>query len=186
MAAWIALGVTLAITLASFFIHPHGPLTRWLGKRPKAARLLGELHATGIAYRRRSHWVLLAIAMAAVTHLANVVAFACVGSAFAPGSAPSILGYLTVVPLVLFSTAIPLPFSGLGASEGISDVLFRSLNYNAGAVAMIGFRLLQLCAALIGAWVYVAYRARPAAEAACPRPHTPVALRDEKEGAISP
>lgn len=162
ISAWVALAVTIAITAAAFWINPNGPIARGLARRDRGRKLIQELHATGLAYRSRFGWVVAAIAMAAITHIGNVIAFACVCQAFpVSGSVPGPLGFLTVVPLVLFSTAIPLPFSGLGASESVSAVLFRSFDYRAGAVGMIGFRLLQFTAAVIGAFFYLTHKGTP-------------------------
>ncbi len=159
VSAWVALLITIAITALAFCIQPAGPLATRLARRERMKRLITELAAAGLAYRRRFGWVLAAVAMATITHLANICAFAAVcGSFTTAGTLPGPLGFLTVVPLVLFSTAIPLPFSGLGASESISAVLFRSFDFHSGAVAMIGFRLLQLTAAIVGAFFYLTHK----------------------------
>ena len=115
----------------------------------------------GIAYRRSLPQVGLGILMAFATHLLNATAFYGVIQAIGPGAArPTLLETFSIVPLILFSTAIPLPFSGLGASENVSALLFQTLGYSGGAVAMIGFRLFQLVAAIIGATVYLTSRSR--------------------------
>lgn len=161
VASWVACGVTALLLGLSFAIRPQGPLLRRLGRRERLRRLIEDLHATGVAYRQRLAWVALALLMAMFTHLANVLAFAEVSRALFPArSVPDLMGHLLVVPLVLFSTAIPLPFSGLGAAENVSSLLFRTIQYQGGAVAMLGFRLLQLVAALLGAWLYLTYRKR--------------------------
>jgi uncharacterized membrane protein YbhN (UPF0104 family) len=180
VAAWIALAVTLALLALSFSIHPRGPLARRLSRRARGERLIGELHATGVAYRRRLGWVGLATLMACATYLAHVAAFALVyRSVFPDDPGPGAPGYLSLVPLVLFSTAIPLPFAGLGAAENVSAVLFRTLGYGGGAVAMIGFRLLQLVGAGLGIWVYLTHRAEVAPVA----PHAPHVEGPAREGA---
>jgi uncharacterized protein (TIRG00374 family) len=159
VSAWVAYAVTLGLLVLAFTIRPDGPISRRLKGRRRARRLFEELHATGVAYRRRIGWVIAAHAMAALTHLSNVAAFYEVSRALFPvREIPDFLGHLLLVPLILFSTAIPLPFSGLGAAENVSALLFRTLDYGGGAVAMLGFRLLQLGAAIIGAGVYLTYR----------------------------
>jgi uncharacterized membrane protein YbhN (UPF0104 family) len=159
VAAWIALGVTALILVLCFAIRPHGPLARRLSRGAKGARFVREIHETGLAYRRHPAVVLLGIVGGAMTHLGNVLAFAAVSRALYPAAAvPTLAQNLMIVPLVLFSTAIPLPFSGLGATEGVSRLLFRSVSFEGGAVAMLAFRLLQFAGAGIGAVVYVANR----------------------------
>lgn len=172
IAACIALSASVLLTLASFWIRPHGPIRRLTQSRPRLANLFGELHAMGVAYRRRLAWVGAAVLLATITHVLNVFAFAAVGRAIATGSAlPSLLGYFTVVPLVLFSTAIPLPFSGLGAAESVSSLLFNALDYRGGAIAMIGFRMFQLVAAVIGWMFYLGYKRSPVDREQPPAPH---------------
>lgn len=159
ISAWVAYAISLGLLILAFRIRPDGPISKRLEDRPRWRRLFEELHATGVAYQRRLWWVVTAHALAALTHLANVMAFYEVSRALFPArEIPGLLGHLLLVPLVLFSTAIPLPFSGLGAAENVSALLFRVLDYTGGAVAMLGFRLLQLAAALLGAWVYLSYR----------------------------
>lgn len=161
VAAAIALAVTTLLLALCFTLNPNGPLARRLSRRPKGARLVAELHATGQAYRRHFGVVVLSATMGAVTHLGNVLAFDVLARALFVGmDVPSLLDDLLIVPLVLFSTAIPLPFSGLGASEGVSALLFRSVAFRGGAVTMLAFRLLQFVAAGLGAIVYTANRSQ--------------------------
>jgi uncharacterized membrane protein YbhN (UPF0104 family) len=159
IAAWIALGVTTLLLILCFAINPHGPVARRLNRSKRGAKLVRELHETGVAYRRRPGVVLLGIAGGATTHFGNVLAFVAVSHALYPSAqVPSLTHNLMIVPLVLFSTAIPLPFSGLGASEGVSTLLFLSVDFRGGAMAMLGFRLLQFIGAGLGAIVYAANR----------------------------
>ena len=119
----------------------------------------------GIAYRRSLPQVGLGVLMAFMTHFLNSVAFYMVIQAIDVGSPrPTMLETVSVVPLIFFSTAVPLPFSGLGVSENVSALLFQTLGYSGGAVAMIGFRLFQVVAAIIGAGVYLLSRSRSALE----------------------
>jgi uncharacterized membrane protein YbhN (UPF0104 family) len=130
-----------------------------LAHRPKAVRRITELSEAGLAYRRRFGAVVMACVLASVTHLGNVVAFHLASRAMFPArEVPSLAQELMIVPLVLFSTAIPLPFGALGASEGVSGVLFRSVGFRAGAIAMLAFRLLQFGSAGLGALAYLTNR----------------------------
>lgn len=159
LAAVIALAVSVLVLGLCFLIRPHGPVTRRLAHRPNAVRRIAELAAAGTAYRRRFDAILGACVLAAVTHLGNVAAFHLVSLAMFPArEVPSLAQELMIVPLVLFSTAIPLPFGALGASEGVSRLLFRSVGFLGGAIAMLGFRLLQFGSASVGAVVYLANR----------------------------
>lgn len=161
LAAWIALGVTALLLALAFSINPNGPLARRLGRRRRLSRLIAELHMTGAAYRRHFGVVVLGATLAAITHSGNVLAFSAISHALVPGtSLPSVADHFMIVPIVLFSTAIPLPLGALGVTEQISASLFRLTSHGGGAVAMMGFRTLQYLGASIGAVVYAANHRR--------------------------
>ncbi len=120
-----------------------------------AHKLRTDLGAVGASYRNQLGSVLGALVMSVVTHAFNVLAFYMASRSLFP-RIPSVLDHFLIVPLVLFSTAIPLPFAALGASEKISEELFKLADYSGGAVAMVAMRILQLIAAGMGLIVYMA------------------------------
>ena len=61
-----------------------------------------------------------------------------------------------MVPLALFTTAVPLPFGALGLSEGISGQLFEMVHHADGAIAMMAFRILMYGSGAVSACVYLA------------------------------
>lgn len=153
-------GVFLAATLALMAVGLTPGFYRLLGRRrTKRAGTLAEWAEAAALYRRRPGVLLLAAAMAALSHVGNILAFSQVGHALFP-SVPSLAEHFLLVPLILFSTAIPLPLGALGASEEISAQLFRLAHYQGGAVVMIGYRLVQYSACLITGSVYLANRGR--------------------------
>jgi hypothetical protein len=107
----------------------------------------------GSAYGKRLHIVALGLAMATVTHALNILTFYYASRALFP-VIPSLAEHFLIVPQVLVTTAIPLPFGALGLSEGISGQLFNLARYPNGAVAMLGFRVVQYASAVISAFVY--------------------------------
>lgn len=146
-AAWIATAITTIILVAAFL-----PSWRRGNRHPKR---LGRLAAVGASYRRRLTPIVVALLMALGTHLLNVLGFFLVDRALFP-NAPGFVPHLVIVPLVLFTTAIPLPFGALGVSEQISARLFALVGPMAGALGMMGFRVLQFGGALIGLVVFLA------------------------------
>lgn len=110
----------------------------------------------GAAFRGRLRAVPLAVLMAVGTHTLNVLAFYSVSGALYGARVPGLAEHFLIVPLVLFTTAVPLPFGALGVSEQASAGLFGLMAYPGGAVAMLGFRLLQFAGAMFGAGVYMA------------------------------
>jgi uncharacterized membrane protein YbhN (UPF0104 family) len=145
--AWIATGVATLLLGIAFL-----PLDRLRSNR---SRKRAELAVVGDAYRRHVGIVILGIMMGTITHFLNVVAFFLVSLSLFP-VVPSFTDHLLIVPLVLFTTAVPLPFGALGVTEQVSLGLFRLASYSGGGVAMMGFRILQFGSALIGLIVYLA------------------------------
>ncbi len=97
----------------------------------------------------------VAVLMGLGTHAMNVMAFHSVSQALFRSGVPGLAEHFLIVPIVLFTTAVPLPFGALGVSEQASAGLFGLLGYPGGAVAMLGFRILQFAGAGIGAGVYM-------------------------------
>ena len=123
----------------------------------RLAKLFGELVATAAAYRRRLGIIALGLALASTGHALYVLSFYLADRGLFGAEAPSLLSHFVVVPLILFSTAIPLPFGALGVSEGWSQTLFQQiLHFDGGAVAMLGFRVIMYAAGLVSVIVYVA------------------------------
>ena len=69
---------------------------------------------------------------------------------------PTLAQHMQVVPLILFSTAVPLPFGALGLSEGVSDLLMRSVDHPSGAVGMMAYRVLMYLGGAVSVVVYLA------------------------------
>jgi hypothetical protein len=61
--------------------------------------------------------------------------------------------------LIVFSTAMPLPFGALGFSEEVSENLFHMIGQLMGSLAMLGFRLVGLALGCISVCVYTAFAA---------------------------
>lgn len=147
-AASIASVISAAILAVAFLPGLGGDPTHHSARR-------AELAAVGIAYRSR-FWVLgIAVAMSLTTHALNVLGFFLASDAVLP-IVPGLADHFLIVPLVLFSTAVPLPLGALGVSEQVSSGLFKMAGSHSGAVAMMAFRILQFAVAAMGGLVYLA------------------------------
>lgn len=131
----------------------------------QGARLDASIETSRLA-RRRWPCLLLALSAATASHAANVLAFERVAHAFYR-DVPTLADHFVFVPLILFSTAFPLPLGALGVSEALSGRLLRLAGFQGGAVVMLGYRLLQYGSACLSGGVYIANRrqARSAIEA---------------------
>ena len=153
---WIALAVGLA-GLAAIFAQS---LTRrypaLLEGHGRGALILRELRALSIAYRQRLGLVGGMLVLSSLTHGMSVLAFYTVSRALFPTGLPTLAQHFLMVPLTLFTTAVPLPFGALGVSENVGKLLFELVNYPKGALGMMGFRILMYGGGLVGACVYLA------------------------------
>lgn len=151
-AASIASAISAAILAVAFLPGLGSDPTHHSARR-------AELAAVGIAYRSR-FWVIgVAVVMAVATHALNVLGFFLASDAVLP-RVPGLADHFLIVPLILFSTAVPLPLGALGVSEQVSAGLFKMAGFHAGAVAMMAFRILQFAVAAMGGLVYLANAAQ--------------------------
>jgi uncharacterized protein (TIRG00374 family) len=123
----------------------------------RRAGILNELKAMSNTYRSRLGVVAGALGASVLVHLMMTVAFYIVGTALFPTKLPGLGQHLLIVPLTLFTTAVPIPFGALGVTELVSAQLFAMVNYPAsGAIPMMGFRVLMYAGGLVSATVYFA------------------------------
>lgn len=153
--AWAASllgGLGLAFCLTS---APYRGLSVLFRGRERAEALLADLELTVATYRARPLPVLSCLLLAMASHALLVVAFYLVGRALFPVG-PSLSAHFLIVPLILFSTFVPLPFGALGLGELVSARLFLLSSHSTGAVAMMAFRLVLFAADLVALIIYMA------------------------------
>lgn len=147
--------ITCAVMLVAFTPVLYRPLARRLTGRPRLAHLLHELAVMGSSYSRRRDVVFGTIVMATATHVLNVLGFYALGRALFP-EVPGMAEHFLIVPLVLFSTAIPLPFGALGVAENVSQMLFKLTGYDGGLLSMMAFHVVQYIGSFLSLFVYLA------------------------------
>jgi len=156
MAAWVATVLGLLVLVAIFAqvfsrIFPH-----FKREHSRVGLIVSELNEMSATYRGRLDVVTACAGLAVCNHSLNVLAFFLVDWMLFPEMITTLAQHYLVVPLTLFSTAVPLPFGALGLSEGVSDQLFKLVGHDGGLLAMMGFRVLMYAGGLIGACVYLA------------------------------
>jgi uncharacterized protein (TIRG00374 family) len=158
VASWVATSLGLLV-LALIFLQVFSWLVPSSGglAQGRLGAVLSELRTMSSTYRRRLDLVAVSILLSMLVHSLNVLAFYLMGRMLFPNSmATSLAQHFLMVPLTLFTTAVPLPFGALGLSEGIGDQLFKLVGHPSGALAMMGFRVLMFACGLIAACVYLA------------------------------
>lgn len=131
------------------------PFERLFQTAGKLGSIFNELVRMAEVYRQRIRTVLSMLFLAVGIHSLFVVAFYLVGRALFPVGLPSAADHFVIVPPILFTTAVPLPFGALGVTEGVSNQLFQLVGHPDGAVAMLGFRVVMYAAGLVSACVYL-------------------------------
>ncbi len=155
MAAWFAvtMGVLALTVIFSQVLTQLFP--RLTTGKSKIGMIASELHEMSTTYRGRLDVVLGALALSVCTHGLNVVAFYLVGRMLFPTMGTTLVQHFLMVPLTLFTMAVPLPFGALGLSEEVGQQLFKLVGHPSGALAMMGFRVLMYAGGLLGACVYL-------------------------------
>lgn len=120
----------------------------------KKSQKMAELNAMSAAYRNHLTGVMAWTIASVFVHIFNTMAFYRMSLAILPQLKIGLIQHFQIVPLVLFSTAVPLPLGAIGFSENVSDQLFQNVGHPNGAIAMMGFRFLQYAFAAISALIY--------------------------------
>ncbi len=132
------------------------PMLLLLARNRRLATMIEELVLMASAYRVRLGVVAVALLLALGNHSLNVLAFYGVDLALFGDQVPTLRQHFVMVPLTLFTTAVPLPFGALGVSEHAGKFLFQQVQHPSGAVAMMGFRVLMYAGGLVSVFVFLA------------------------------
>jgi len=152
---WGALVAGFTGLAVAFSPGLYRPLNRLVAGRGKLETIVRELESIGSAYRERLGTVAGMLAAAVVSHALFVLAFYSASLALFDAM-PTLVQHYLMVPLALFTTAVPLPFGALGLSESISGKLFEMVHHTEGAIAMMAFRILMYASGAFSACVYLA------------------------------
>lgn len=158
---WAALASGLTALFILFTPQLYPVLDRLTTRRPKLARVVKELESAASAYRSKAWLVVACLLASSCIHGLFVVAFYTASRAIL-ASIPGFAEHFVIVPLVLFTTAVPLPFGALGLTENVSGLLFAlgaadpKLAAANGAIAMMAFRTIMYAGGLVSLTVYLA------------------------------
>jgi uncharacterized protein (TIRG00374 family) len=153
---WLGVATGLLVLAAIFNQSLTTRFPTLLEGHGRVAGILRELKVMSATYRQRLGLVAGMLGLSMCVHFLLVVAFYIVSLAIFRDSTPSFAKHLLMVPLTLFTTAVPIPFGALGVSEFISQQLFQMVNHPGGLVAMMAFRILMYAGGLVSAAVYAA------------------------------
>jgi hypothetical protein len=156
VAEWLALSSGTLILAAVFAPALILVLPRGKSGHSFLGVIATELREMSTTYRRRLDVVTACVGISVLTQASNVLVFYLVGRMLFPSMTTTLAQHFLLVPLTLFSTALPLPFGALGVSEEVGDQLFHLVGHPSGALAMMGYRVVLYAGTAIGAFVYLA------------------------------
>jgi glycosyltransferase 2 family protein len=154
---WIAVLAGLLVLSAIFNPSLTRAFLSLAERHGRGGAILREMRMLSDTYRKRPGLVAAVLAWCCGIHLLFVIAFFLVSLAIFRTGIPGFGQHLLIVPLILFSTAVPMPFGALGLSEHVSERLFALVGHPRGMLAMMGYRVLMYCGGLISAGVYLAH-----------------------------
>jgi glycosyltransferase 2 family protein len=156
--AWLAVFSGFLVLLAIFTQALSRLFPNAGNSRSKLGLIVSELREMSTTYRGRLEVVSGCLALSVVIHGLNVLAFFLVSKMLYPyPEMMTTLGeHYLMVPLTLFTLAVPIPFGALGFTELVGGQLLKLVGHPDGALAMMGFRLLMYSAGLVCACVYLA------------------------------
>jgi uncharacterized protein (TIRG00374 family) len=156
--AWLAVlsGSLVLITIFTQAVSRLIPSVR--ASTSKFGLIVAELREMSTTYRGRLDVVSGCLAISVFIHGLNVVAFFLVGKMIYPypQMTTTVGEHFLMVPLTLFTLAVPIPFGALGVTELVGGQLLKLVRHPDGALAVMGFRLLMYGAGLLAACVYLA------------------------------
>jgi glycosyltransferase 2 family protein len=152
---WAAVAAGLFLLGAIFNQSLTKSFPRLLEGHGRVAGILRELKVMSSTYQRRLGLVGALLALSSGIHFIFVTCFYIVSYAIFGAGLPGLGSHVLIVPLILFSTAVPLPFGALGLSEQVGSELFTLIKHSGGALAMMAFRVLMYGGGLVSALVYL-------------------------------
>ena len=118
---------------------------------------MAKLNVTSTTYRYRLDAVLAGLGLSVLSQGLNVLVFFLIGKMpFGSQVSATLAQHFLMVPLTLFTMAVPLPFGALGLTEGVGDELLKLVGHPSGALAVMSLRLVMYGCGLVRACVYLA------------------------------
>ncbi len=156
---------TAALIVTSLPGFSHGPIARRLHSLPKIGPLIERINRANRMYYSRIWVLILATGMSIIVHSLSAIGVWLIARGVL-GDPPSLGAHFVIVPLAMATAAIPLAPNGLGTFEVTVEFLYQHLpsgmavapGVGEGFIVALGYRLITVVIAMIGAGVYLASR----------------------------
>ena len=130
---------------------------------PRIGGMLASLLGTVAMYRHQRTILLLACLMSVVSHSLFTITLFVIAVGL-PGDHPTLAQHFIIIPMGMAAGGLPLPLGTLGATEYVIDHLYRTIcGSSQGLVVALGYRLITVVIAMVGACFYLTSRREVAA-----------------------
>jgi len=135
----------------------------WVSRMPKIGAVLASLVSAARVYRGKISVLAACCLMSLGTHVLFTLAVFNIARGL-PGDHPPLAQHFVIVPMGMAAGGLPLPLGALGAFEYVLDFLYRTVSSsNQGLVVALGYRLITVVIAMVGAGFYLSSRREVAA-----------------------
>jgi uncharacterized membrane protein YbhN (UPF0104 family) len=164
---WGVLGCTAAgaagVAVLLWPGFTQGSLARWLRNRGRLGPMFNSLLTAVQRYRSQPSVLVIGTLASLGVHVCSTLSIYLVARGI-PGHVPSLADHFIIAPLSMLAAAMPFAFGGLGAFEGSFDLLYiyvpigEQFKGSEGLIVALGFRVITILIALIGAGYYLTGR----------------------------
>lgn len=161
---WAVLGCTAAgaagVAVLLWPGFTQGSLAKWLRTSSRLGPMFNSLLTAVERYRARPRVLVLGTLASIGVHVFSTLSVYLVARGI-PGRVPSLADHFIIAPLSMLAAAMPFAFGGLGAFEGSFDLLYvyvpagQAFKGSEGLIVALGFRVITILIALIGAGYYL-------------------------------
>jgi glycosyltransferase 2 family protein len=159
---WCAGVSTLLLAISALPGFSQGPISSWLHGLPRVGPFIERLnHASRMYYR---HWSVLpfAVVLTIVAQILYAIAFWLIARGLL-SNVPTLGQHLVIVPMAMITGVLPLAPNGLGTFEALVDIMYGQLMgtaaiAGAGFLVSLGYRLVTIAIAIVGAIIYFVNR----------------------------
>ncbi len=164
LSACVMLGM-IAATVAGLLIvfnikrFSHWPLVDRIKRNAKLSRIIQRVLVSIYLYRSRTGVLLWTSFLSLAVQVFTILQCYCLGLCFQINL--SFMDYLTVLPIIIAVSAIPITPGGLGIREGLAVSLFGAMDIPSAQSLPLSLMVyfISLGWSLVGGWIFIGYSA---------------------------
>ena len=159
MIALIAITIVGLLIIFNIRFFMGWPIFRFIEHNQKLRPIIRRLIIAIYLYRRRSATLIKTIFLSFVIHFLIFAQCYCLGRSLQINA--GFLDYLTIIPLIMSISALPITPGGLGIREGLSVTMFSALNVSASQSLPLSLMIyfISVALSLIGGLIFLGYTA---------------------------